>query len=198
MSYTISFASAGQIICSGDRTDTIHLRAISTYAPNNITVSARVVANAVVLRETGTLVEHTFDVRDIGDGTVYTTTTLMAAIAAQIAAMYAASDILIRVSGAGIAEVNGLYVRGEGDDAFYQGRPQWVKTVGVERQPASDFAIRDTNGGGEGWQLWYLNEVKYVGNGSTFRVTTLPFQAAPWGSIDTPFDPPPTVQLVTG
>lgn len=108
------------------------------------------------------------------------------------------SDLLIRVSGAGIPELNGDYIMGYGDDAFYQGRPQWVKVVEGERLPAMEHCIRDDNGSGEGWQMYYMNEVKYVGNGSTFKVTWYPFQAGPWVSALPEFDPSPIVQLVTG
>ena len=95
MNISLSFASAGQIIVTGDQTYTLHLRGVVDFKPFDFTInydsaSVRDDKHEVVLKAINGNETYKFDIRDIDAGVTYATTAdLMAAIQAQVAAMYA-------------------------------------------------------------------------------------------------------------
>lgn len=105
MNISLSFASAGQIIVTGDQTYTLHLRGVVDFKPFDFTInydsaSVRDDKHEVILKAINGNETYKFDIRDIDAGVTYATTAdLMTAIQAQVAAMYS--------SGGGTTYYNG-------------------------------------------------------------------------------------------
>ena len=120
MSYTLDFSQTGLMIVSGDRDLSIHLRSISTYAPNDVTVNyefGRDDVHEVILNENNGVIKHRFDIRDITSPVYATTQDLVDDINDAVEAMYAGgggggSGTMTSVS---IASANGISGTSNGD-----------------------------------------------------------------------------------